>query len=663
MASAVTGADIGASGIRVLRLAQRGAQFEVLAGASTELPLQAPSASSRDRRKTVRLEVDRQEDSPEHIREVRTNLASLLRRGPFRGGRSVLGLNGSAGLIRYLQVPPVPPWKMEMMMKYEVEEQMAAQERSAFDYRILDLPDVGGQLTVMLAMIQERRLRTGMETARRAGLARGDVDLTALGLFNAYVYGHGPEEDRTAMLVDIGAETVDIVVVREGVLCFARSVPGGGSRFTAAVAEATGLTFEEAERLKRERGAILGAATGSPGGDVPGPAVDEVDEEDAGGDRAGEARSSAADSEGGVSGTDRQPDVSSLERKVSDALTRELGVLAGVLESSLMYCRAQTKQARLRPEEILVTGGGSMLPGFSEALSRRMRMRVSMLEPFRRVSLGGLHARELEDISEQAPRYAVALGLAASRLMPGAVTMSMVPEDVKARRRFLEAGLWVWYAVACVFLAAVLYGWSAGYRNTSVLRAEKQKLNGLLEKAKSDNSDFAAALELTRQRRAEVKTLEERVHSGRDIYQVLDLLRSCATGDFRSKILVVEANFRPPSKAAPENWERDSDLSFQKARRVFIRGFASVRVRGADGAENVAADEAVGLIKRYRLELQKKGKARGLVAEVKPRYTQANGDEVALEEDNISRHEFVVEIVLDEPGRSVDAKLASGGGK
>ncbi len=189
----VVGVDVGSSGIRAVRLGRRSGQLELVAGAATDLPPR-PIAAAPDRQGTTpRREAEAVDETPDRLREVRTNLASLLRQGPFRSGRSVLGLGGSSGLIRYIQLPPAPPWKLEMMMKYEVEEQSASQERSAFDYRILDLPDIGGQLTIMLAMVQEKRLRSLMETGRRAGLSRGDVDLNTLALFNAYVLGHGAD--------------------------------------------------------------------------------------------------------------------------------------------------------------------------------------------------------------------------------------------------------------------------------------------------------------------------------------------------------------------------------------------------------------------------------------------------------------------------------------
>jgi type IV pilus assembly protein PilM len=656
MPQAVTGADIGASGLRVLRLIRRDGQLEVTGAASTELPLAAAGRTG------AKGEAEAPEDSPERLREIRTNLSSLLRKGPFRTGRSVMGLGGSSGLVRYLQVPPVPPWKLEMMMKYEVEEQSGSQERAAFDYRILDLPDVGGQLTVMLAMVQERRLRTLMDTGRRAGLPRGDIDLNTLGLYNAYFYGHGADDNRTVLLVDIGAETLDIAVVNHGMLCFARSVPGGGARFTAAVAEASGLTLEEAEKLKREKGVILPperTATGS-----AGIALAEREEE-------GKGPSEATGEGGAKSGADSalappRGEVPALQKKMSDALGRELAALAGVLDSSLMYCRAQTKQAKLRPEEIVVSGGGSMLPGLCEALARRMRVRVSRLEPFRQVSLGGMSSREVEEISAEAPRYAVALGLAASRVMPDTVTLSMVPEDVKARRRFLDSGLWMWYAAACVLLISGLLAW-VPIRNESMLRREKQKVQGMLDRAKADWKEFAGLYAETNRLRDEVRALEERVHSGRDIVQVMSLLKKSTGGrspkDPFNNILLVEAGNRPPTLARPKPPERAQVL--QKVRRVYIRGYASARVENTgdeSAAERAASLKAAALIDDYIRELEKRGKESGLVRAVWETIIDY-ADKRILAERRIAQREFVLTIVLEEPGASPGSrKLASKGG-
>jgi type IV pilus assembly protein PilM len=513
------------------------------------------------------------EADPERERELRADLTSLLRRSGIRSGQMVLGLSGAQALIRYMQVPPVPPWKLDMMMKYEVQEQGSSSEPSAFDYRILDLPDVGGQVTIMLTQVQEKKLLGRLELARRAGMGRPDVDLNCLGLFNTYVHGHGFDGDHTVMVVDIGAENVDMVIARGPALCFARSVSGGGSRFTAAVAEMLRMPFAEAENLKCTKGAIL--------------APDQAENEE----------------------------LPYIQRRLSAALESEIGTLAGVIDSSLMYCRAQTKQAKLRPDEVLLSGGGAMLPGLSEALARRLRMRVSRMEPFRKISLGALAGPELEEVSAQAPRYAVALGLAASRLLPDAVRFSMVQESEKARRRFLEGGIYMWYGAAVVWIAAAALIWAA-WRNKEALASAQERRESLLSVAEDTNRQFEQSFANVEQRKHEIEALEERVYSGRDIVRVLSHLIKHTGGPYRD-IVILEASNTPPA-ALSSGGRPMTSPSFQKARRVFVRGMATVRFDRSGGlaAEDAAVRQAQRLIEGYLVELQKQDQDNSIVSNV-----------------------------------------------
>jgi len=596
-----------------------GAQPQTVAvePAPASVPLQnvPPQVQAGTARQSGRQDADL---DPERERELRADLTSLLRRSGIRSGRMVLGLSGPQALIRYMQVPPVPPWKLEMMMKFEVQEQGPSGEPSAFDYRILDLPDVGGQITVMLSQVQERKLLSRLELARRAGMGRPDVDLNSIGIFNAYVHGHGADPDRTVMVVDIGAENVDMIVARGPALYFARSVSGGGARFTASVAEVLRMSFPEAENLKCSKGAIL----------PPDAAGDET--------------------------------LPYIQRRLSAALESEIGALAGIIDSSLMYCRAQTKQARLRPDEILISGGGSLLPGLSEALARRLRMRVSRLEPFKKISLGGLSGQELEEVSANAPRYAVALGLAASRLIPGSVSFSMVQESVKARRRFLEGGIYVWYAAAVVWLAAGVLLW-ASWRNKEILLEAQAGRDALLLKAEESDRQFTQSFANVQQRKDEIEALEERVYSGRDIVRVMSHLIKRTGGAYRD-IVILEASNVPPAAlgridtaagvaAAVGTGSAGTGASgqapsFQKARRVFVRGTASVRYASSGGiaAEEAAVQKAQKLIEGYLMELQKQDKDDAIVSRVTAPLFPS--DKHITKEGGLVKAPFVLELVL-----------------
>ena len=660
-----TGVNLGVTAVRAVRLALNADQLELVAaackdfqpaGAANGSPVVVVSGDAgvgvgadaaadaqgeakavsapqpQPQRQAPARTASRQEPEldPERERELRADLASLLRRSGIRSSQMVLGLGGASALIRYLQIPPVPPWKLEMMMKFEVQEQGSSGEPSAFDYRILDLPDVGGQVTVMLSQVQEKRLLARLELARRAGMGRPDVDLNCLGLFNAYLYGHGADGDRTVMVVDIGAENIDMVVVKGPALCFARSVSGGGSRFTASVSEALGLPFDEAEDLKCAKGAILPAE---------------------------------------AAGNEDLPDV---QKRLSAALEREIGALAGVIDSSLMYCRAQTKQAKMRPDEILISGGGSMLPGLSEALARRLRMRVSRLEPFRKISMGALSGRELEEVSAQAPRYAVAVGLAASRLVGEAVRFSLMLESAKARRRFLEGGIYVWYAAAMVWLAAAAVIF-ASWRNRDLLASKQVSREELTRRAEEDNALFERSYAAAEQRRDEVKALEERVYSGRDIVKLLSYLKKRTGGRFERDILVLEASNTVPA-IVPDPRPEEKTQSFQKARCVYLRGVATARRRGSTQAAQDQAEAAIAeLIENYRRELEKQGPDNDIVKEVVPRYQKVEDN--ADKSSPVVRGNFVFQAILKpveletvKPGgpskaETVPAETGTGSGK
>ena len=55
-------------------------------------------------------------------------------------------------------------------------------------------------------------------------------------------------------LIDLGASTTDIVIEREGQFRFTRSLNLGGNDITNAIGNTFSMSFEEAERLKRQRG-------------------------------------------------------------------------------------------------------------------------------------------------------------------------------------------------------------------------------------------------------------------------------------------------------------------------------------------------------------------------------------------------------------------------
>jgi Tfp pilus assembly PilM family ATPase len=239
MARAV-GVDVGAEALRGVVLEDLKGQLQVVSAGAVPLG-----------------EVAALEDTPDKRLAIAEKLKELVRSARLKAPARRVTASGKPFALRYLTVPPVPPWRLEMLAKYEIDEHTDEREPQAFDYHILDVPDMSGQYTVLLGSCDERHAGWLLETSSRAGLGEVEIDLKAVALYNAYYHGHGYEPDKTVLVVDIGATEVTALVIRNGALYLARDFEGGARRFTQVLADELKTNALEAEEVKKNEGEIL----------------------------------------------------------------------------------------------------------------------------------------------------------------------------------------------------------------------------------------------------------------------------------------------------------------------------------------------------------------------------------------------------------------------
>lgn len=253
------GVDIGSEAIKgvVLNAAKNG-KVEVVAAGT--LPIG---------------ELGHMQESTDKTLAMGVKLRELVKSARLRGDNRRVGASGKTTGIKYLQVPPVPPWRLDMLVKYEVQEKGSDKEPTAFDYQILGVPEVGGQYTVMIGTCHEATSKELLDIGKAGGLGEVEVDLKALALYNAYYHGHGYDADKTVLIADIGADEMTVLLCRNGALYYARSILGGGRRFTQVLADELKIELAEAEELKKSQAEISFDVTPSTGrtrvlGRIPG---------------------------------------------------------------------------------------------------------------------------------------------------------------------------------------------------------------------------------------------------------------------------------------------------------------------------------------------------------------------------------------------------------
>jgi type IV pilus assembly protein PilM len=218
---------------------------------------------------------------------------------------------------------------------------------------------------LMLAAAHRGMVQRMVEAVEAARLQAVGVDLIPF----AIVRSAGSNGDRILdenqdlseeAVVDVGAEVSSICVHSHGRPRFVRIVQWGGRGVTSAIAKSLGLPEPDAEKLKR--------------------------------------------------GRDREADEDTLQR-AAEISRHAMSSFADDLRSSLDFYRSQNPDARIG--RVLMTGGGSKLPGLAAVVKERLSADVSTGHPFKRVSVPEDLPSDV--MGEAEPLLAVAVGLA----MPG----------------------------------------------------------------------------------------------------------------------------------------------------------------------------------------------------------------------------------------------------
>lgn len=190
-----------------------------------------------------------------------------------------------------------------------------------------------------------------IEVFRRAKIELVSLETEAFALIRSLI---GKDKSRV-MLVDMGFVQTNICIVDNGTPHLSRSVKGGGAHLTQALAQSMSMSFDDAERMKRDLAAQDGA--------------------------------------------DEPPKV------LKDALAPFVHEVKYALE---LYTQ-QEFHDNSSVEKIIVCGGSAHVPALDPYLTKMLNVNVYIGDPWARIAAPPALRPVLEEVG---PRFAVALGLA-----------------------------------------------------------------------------------------------------------------------------------------------------------------------------------------------------------------------------------------------------------
>ena len=239
MAGTVVGVDIGAAAVRAVEVqGYDGGRPSITR--YHELPL--PESSVR------RSEVV-------EIGTVTTALRRLWSAGGFKAKDVVLGIGGQRVFARDMSVPRQPIHQIRESLPFLVQDQLPVPVSDVLmDFYPIheEHGEQGPVVNGLLVAGLKETIDASVNAALSAGLRPVHVDLIPFAISRAIA----PVRSARGrdVIVSIGANTTNVVIVEDGVPQFVRILPNGGEDVTRALASRMQWSPEQAEHAKRSLG-------------------------------------------------------------------------------------------------------------------------------------------------------------------------------------------------------------------------------------------------------------------------------------------------------------------------------------------------------------------------------------------------------------------------
>lgn len=407
------GIDIGASAIKVLEVERRGEKVRVIGGGRVRW--QDYSGQGDERASQQRA------------------LMTILTHAGEKYGTAYAGATGRDVNLRFAQVPNVPSG-IQNLVAFEVQQIKGKTGAVYCDSALLPAEQGAAELPLLVGLIRTEYADARVAFLHQCRAVVRDVVPNSLALYEVFLQSPQCRPGETVLLADIGAENIDIIIVEDRRLAFARNIGGGGKSCSEAIASMLKVPLAEGERSKLEAGDISRAREG----------------DDASG-------------------------------RINQFLLNSSGQIASLISGSINFARTQTKRP-LPVTRVLLSGGGARLAGFDRFLADMLKLPVGAFDPFEGWETSG---SGLPESFFAAPSdLAVAAGLALMASGKPATSLSFLPQQMRDEREFRKRGTVAIAGAVLLLLAALV--------QTAGAIGSKGEATDRLGKVRSAKSDLDA---------------------------------------------------------------------------------------------------------------------------------------------------------------------------
>ena len=337
----MVGVDIGSSSVKTVELQGKNNDFQLVSLGYEALP---PDSI-----------VDGQ---IMELNSVSNAIGSIFKEHKIKTTKVAAGVNGHSVIVKNIVLPQMTDDELQESFAWHAEEHIPFDISDVnLDYHVTGTSD--DAIHVLMAACKRDKIANVKQAIQLAGKQPAIIDVDAFALQNCYELNYDPQAGQVVALLNIGASTTNINILNGARSVFTRDATFGGNQYTSLLQKELGLTFDQAERVKRG---------------MPMPEGSE-------------------------------------HREIEPILDTVSDILALEIQKTMDFYRATVEDGESAVQKILVSGGGSKLKGLVEFLARRFEIPTEVFDPFRKIRVDS-RGFDPEYMREIIPEMAIAVGLA-----------------------------------------------------------------------------------------------------------------------------------------------------------------------------------------------------------------------------------------------------------
>lgn len=345
------GIDIGTSAVKIVQLKNNpSGQPELVNYGMMPLPQDAMSEGSVG--------------DPMAVAEV---IKEIIKAKKIKTNRIFASISGQNVIMRFTKLPVMSPEELADTVKLEAEQYVPYSiDEVSVTHAVLKTVEEeegegGGKYKILLVVAQKELVNSYTDVLKQAAGKVEVVDVDTLAAINALENSFmqtadSQEGGEVVAIIDTGARTTNIAVLKSGVLEFTRNIPIAGNQITDALKDSLKMEFEQAESTKISEGSI-GAEAG--------------------------------------------------DNEISEVIQGTVEELGSEIKRSFDYYKAQSRETMIH--RIILSGGSANLGGFSTYLMNEIGADVNLGNPLEGIAI---NVEDTEELYNNLQQFTVAIGLA-----------------------------------------------------------------------------------------------------------------------------------------------------------------------------------------------------------------------------------------------------------